>query len=157
MSSVTTESPRAKALEGMRAGFATRVIAASIDVVVVFVALLAVLGGYAVVDYLVTSNPLELPDLGAVWSGAAFTVLLVTVLTVAWCGSGRTLGNAFMGLRVLTESGKRPTWRRALLRGRDRRVHPRAQHVVDLGEPEERGAPRPRVPHHGRLRLAAPA
>ncbi len=113
---MTIESPPARALEGKRAGFATRVTAAGVDVVIVFGALLAALGGYAVVDYLVTSNPLELPDLGAVWSGAAFTVLLVTVLTVAWSGSGRTLGNAFMGLRVLTESGKRPTWRRALLR-----------------------------------------
>ena len=113
---MTTERSRATALQGMRAGFATRVTAASIDVIVVFVALLLALGGYAVVDYLLTSDPLELPDLGAVWSGAAFTVLLVVVLTVAWSGSGRTLGNAFMGLRVLTESGKRPTWRRALLR-----------------------------------------
>ena len=113
---MSTESPRARALEGMRAGFATRVIAAGIDVAIVFVALLAVLGGYAVVDYLVTSNPLELPDLGALWSGVAFSLLLIVVLTVAWSGSGRTLGNAFMGLRVLTESGNRPTRRRALLR-----------------------------------------
>jgi uncharacterized RDD family membrane protein YckC len=100
----------------MRAGFVSRVAAASIDVVIVFVTLLAALGGYAVVAYLVTSDPLEFPDPGAVWSGAAFSVLLVVVLTVAWSGSGRTLGNAFVGLRVLTQSGRRPTWRRALLR-----------------------------------------
>ena len=62
------------------------------------------------------SDPLDLPDPGAVWTGAAFTVLLVMVLTIAWSGSGRTLGNAFIGLRVITESGKRPTWRRALVR-----------------------------------------
>ena len=78
---------------------------------IVFVALLAALAGYAVLVYLVTSDPLDLPDPGAVWSGAAFTLLLVMVLTVAWSGSGRTLGNAVVGLRVLTESGKRPTWR----------------------------------------------
>jgi uncharacterized RDD family membrane protein YckC len=113
---VTTEPPRARALEGMRAGFASRVVAAGIDVGLVFAALLAALAAYAVLHYLVTSDPLALPDPGVVWSGAVSTVLLVTVLTVAWSGSGRTLGNAFMGLRVLTESGKRPTWRRALLR-----------------------------------------
>lgn len=100
----------------MRAGFATRVIAAGIDVAIVFLALLAAMAGYAVLEYLVTSDPLALPDPGVVWSGTAFAVLLVTVLTVAWSGSGRTLGNAFMGLRVLTESGNRPSWRRALVR-----------------------------------------
>jgi uncharacterized RDD family membrane protein YckC len=113
---VTTERPRARALQGMRAGFVSRVAAAAIDVTVVFAALLAALGAYAVLDYLITSNPLTLPNPGVVWSGAAFSGLLVVALTVAWSGSGRTLGNAAVGLRVLTESGKRPTWRRALLR-----------------------------------------
>jgi uncharacterized RDD family membrane protein YckC len=113
---VTTERSRARALQGMRAGFVSRVVAAAIDVVIAFVALLAALGAWAVLVYLVTSDPLELPDPGAVWSGASFAVLLVVVLTVAWSGSGRTIGNASVGLRVLTESGNRPTWRRALVR-----------------------------------------
>ena len=113
---MTTERSRAWALQGMRAGFVSRVAAAGIDVGLVFAVLLAALAAWAVVVYLVTSDPLEFPDPGAVWSGVAFTLLLVVVLTVAWSGSGRTLGNAVVGLRVLTQSGKRPTWRRALLR-----------------------------------------
>jgi uncharacterized RDD family membrane protein YckC len=100
----------------MRAGFFSRVVAATIDGVIVFVVLLLGLGGYAILAYLLTSDPLELPDPGVVWSGASFSALLVTVLTVAWSGSGRTLGNAAIGLRVLTESGNRPSWRRALIR-----------------------------------------
>ena len=100
----------------MRAGFFSRVVAAVVDVLIVFVLLLLALGGYAVVNYLFTDGPLEYPDPGVVWNSVTFSVLLVTVLTLAWSGSGRTLGNAAVGLRVLTESGKRPTWRRALLR-----------------------------------------
>ena len=50
------------------------------------------------------------------WNSVAFSVLLVIVLTLAWSGSGRTLGNAAIGLRVLTDSGNQPSWRRALLR-----------------------------------------
>ena len=113
---MTTERARARALQGKRAGFVSRVIAATVDVLIVFVLLLLALGAYAVVKYLFTSDPLELPDPGAVWSGVLFSAILVTVLTLAWSGSGRTLGNAAIGLRVLTESGARPTWRRALLR-----------------------------------------
>ena len=100
----------------MRAGFFSRVVAAVVDVLIVFVFLLIALGGYAVVRYLFTDNPLEYPDPGVVWNSVVFSVLLVAVLTQAWCGSGRTLGNATVGLRMLTESGDRPTWRRALLR-----------------------------------------
>jgi uncharacterized RDD family membrane protein YckC len=100
----------------MRAGFFSRVVAATIDVLIVFVLLLLALGGYAVVKYLFTDNPLEYPDPGVVWNSVTFSVLLVAVLTLAWSGSGRTLGNAAIGLRVLTDSGNRPTWRRALLR-----------------------------------------
>jgi uncharacterized RDD family membrane protein YckC len=113
---VTTERARARTLQGKRAGFVSRVAAAAIDVMIVFVVLLAALGAYAVVDYLFTDDPLNFPDPGVVWNSVVFSVLLVTVLTLAWSGSGRTLGNAAVGLRVLTESGNRPTWRRALLR-----------------------------------------
>ena len=100
----------------MRAGFVSRVVAAAVDVLIVFVVLVLALGGYAVLAYLFTSDPLEFPDPGAVWNSVGFTALLVVVLTLAWSGSGRTLGDAAFGLRVLTESGNRPSWRRALLR-----------------------------------------
>jgi uncharacterized RDD family membrane protein YckC len=101
----------------MRAGFFSRVVAATIDVLIVFVLLLLALGGYAVIAYLFTDDPLEYPDPGVVWNSVVFSALLVTVLTLAWSSSGRTLGNATVGLRVLTESGGRLSWRRALLRG----------------------------------------
>jgi uncharacterized RDD family membrane protein YckC len=113
---VTTGVRRAVALQGRRAGFVSRVSAAAIDVMIVFLAFLAVLAGYAVVDYLVTDDPLELPDPGAILSGTGMAVLLIVVLTFAWSGTGRTIGNLAVGLRVVTESGAALRWPRALVR-----------------------------------------
>jgi uncharacterized RDD family membrane protein YckC len=113
---VKTERPRALALQGRRAGFVSRAAAAAIDVGIVFVAFLVALAGWAVVEYLVTDDQLELPDPGAVWSGAGMFVLLVVVLTIAWSGPGRTIGNTVVGLRVVTDSGRPLRWLRALVR-----------------------------------------
>jgi len=113
---VTAGVRRAVALQGRRAGFASRVAAATIDVLLVFVGFLLVLAVYAVVDYLVTDDPLELPDPGAVWTGTGMVVLLVVVLTLAWSGPGRTIGDMAVGLRVVTESGAELRAPRAFVR-----------------------------------------
>ena len=114
---VTTERSRARALQGMRAGFVSRVVAAAIDVLIVFVVLLAALAAYAVVVYLVTSDPLDFPDPGAVWSGVAFTVLLVVG------AHGRVVGlrahprrTPSSGCACSPSRGSGRRWRRALLR-----------------------------------------
>jgi uncharacterized RDD family membrane protein YckC len=113
---VKTERVRAVALQGTRAGFVSRVTAAAVDVMIVFLAFLVALAGWAVVEYLVTDEPLDLPDPGAVATGAGMAALLIVVLTLAWSGSGRTIGNSLVGLRVVTERGHDATWRRALVR-----------------------------------------
>ena len=111
-----TQRPRAIAMQGLRAGFVSRVTAAAVDVLIVFVVFLVALAGWAVAAYLVTDDPLELPDPGAVATGTGMAVLLVVVLTVAWSGSGRTIGNSLVGLRVVTEHGNDARWPRALTR-----------------------------------------
>jgi uncharacterized RDD family membrane protein YckC len=111
-----SSTPRSIALQGTRAGFVSRVTAASIDVVLVFLAFLVSLAIFAVVKYLLTDEPLELPDPGTVWSSTALILLLVVVLTAAWSGPGRTIGNIAVGLRVVTEKGESPRWFRALVR-----------------------------------------
>jgi uncharacterized RDD family membrane protein YckC len=113
---VKTEQARGRELQGTRAGFVTRVLAAAVDVVLVFLLLLAAFGAFGVLEYLVSDQPLDLPDPGAVWSSALFLVILVVVLTEAWSGSGRTIGDALLGLRVVTESGARLSWKRAVAR-----------------------------------------
>ena len=111
-----TQRPRAVAMQGLRAGFASRITAAAVDVLVVFIAFLLALAGWAVAVYLVTDDPLDLPDPGAVATGMGMAALLVVVLTVAWSGSGRTIGNSLVGLRVVTERGNDVRWPRALTR-----------------------------------------
>jgi uncharacterized RDD family membrane protein YckC len=113
---VSTRQPRSVALQGTRAGFVSRVTAAAIDVVTVFLLFLVALAGYAVVAYLLTSDPLNLPDPGAVWSSVGMLLLLIVVLTAAWSGPGRTLGDIAIGLRVVTERGEHLGWFRALVR-----------------------------------------
>ena len=108
--------PRSVALQGTRAGFVSRVTAAVIDVLIVFFSFLVVLFAYSVVVYFLTDDPLDLPDPGAVWSGAAMVVLLIVVLTAAWSGPGRTIGNIAVGLRVVTDKGESLGWFRALVR-----------------------------------------
>jgi uncharacterized RDD family membrane protein YckC len=111
-----SSAPRSIALQGTRAGFVSRVAAAAIDVILVFLVFLLALAVFSVVKYLLTDEPLELPDPGTVWSSAAMLVLLVVVLTAAWSGPGRTIGNLAVGLRVVTEKGENPRWFRALVR-----------------------------------------
>jgi uncharacterized RDD family membrane protein YckC len=113
---VKTERRRSVALQGRRAGFVTRSFAAAIDVAIVFVSFLAALAAWAVILYLLSDDPLELPDPGAVASGTGMAVLLIVVLTLAWSGPGRTLGDVAVGLRVVTESGENLRWPRALVR-----------------------------------------
>jgi uncharacterized RDD family membrane protein YckC len=113
---MSVDTRRAVTLQGLRAGFVSRASAAAIDVALVYATFLLILGAYAVAAYLLTDDPLELPDPGAVWSGTGFTVLLVVVLTVAWSGPGRTIGDVAVGLRVVTDTGGDLRWPRALVR-----------------------------------------
>jgi uncharacterized RDD family membrane protein YckC len=69
------------------------------------------------------------PDLGAVANSGLYLLLLVVVLTLAWSGSGRTIGNNVVGLRVVREDGSTPTWRRSAVRA----VVVVAFHVVAMG------------------------
>ena len=53
---------RAREMQGKRAGFVTRLLAIAVDVGIVFVLYLTVLFGYAVLRFLVSSQPLKLPN-----------------------------------------------------------------------------------------------
>jgi uncharacterized RDD family membrane protein YckC len=111
-----TERDRGRTLQRTRAGFVSRVVAAALDVVIVFLLLLA---GEAVVGaarFVLTDEPLELPDAGVEASSTLLLVLLVVVLSVAWSGTGRTIGNNVVGLRVVREDGGALSWPRALVR-----------------------------------------
>lgn len=96
----------ARPFQGHRAGFVTRSLAAIIDVVTVIV--LVVLGNLCVglVRFLIEQvQGFVVPDPG--WSVVIGTALVWLLWTYSWSTSGRSLGMAVMGLRIVDYNGHR--------------------------------------------------
>jgi uncharacterized RDD family membrane protein YckC len=109
-------NPRARALQGHRAGFVSRLVADAVDLGVVWAIGLSALLFAGVVRYLLAGPPFRTPVLPS-WLGAtALLVIAVGYLASGWSSTGRTLGKQVAGLRVLDDSGRRLPLRRALLR-----------------------------------------
>jgi uncharacterized RDD family membrane protein YckC len=108
--------PQAKALQGRRAGFVSRLAADALDFAVVWVLGLAALLFAGVVRFLVTGPPLRVPVLPVWLSTVAGAAIAVGYLTAGWVSTGRTVGKQVAGLRVLDRSGRRLRVGRALLR-----------------------------------------
>ena len=106
----------ARSLQGTRAGFVSRIVAGAIDVGTVFLMLLGLEALYAAVLAVFGSGRFDFPHPGAGANSGLLVALLIVVLTLAWSGSGRTLGDTMVGLRVVRENGEGLTWRRAFVR-----------------------------------------
>jgi uncharacterized RDD family membrane protein YckC len=97
----------ARSLQGQRAGVVTRLAAAAVDAVVVFVALLIVYLGYAGLRFLLDPRNFSFPDAQLFTGLLTCAVLLGCYLTVAWTIGGRTYGNLLLGLRLVGAGGGR--------------------------------------------------
>jgi len=97
--------PRARGLQGKRAGVVSRGVATLVDAGVVFVVYLALLFVYGVVRFLVERHSVELARPDPALTGALVWLLAVVYCAVAWSGSGRTPGQSVVGLRVVTAAG----------------------------------------------------
>jgi uncharacterized RDD family membrane protein YckC len=98
------------AYELSHAGIGSRTVAALIDLAVQFVALVALLAAFAGVG----------GDSAAVVAVSIVTVVLVIAgypIIAEWLTRGRTLGKAWMGLRVVRDDGGPIGFRQALVRG----------------------------------------
>lgn len=105
----------ARAMQGERAGFFTRVIAAVVDVVIVGAIMIGV--WIAVWLFLLVFNPLVdygMPRPGYFVLGGYF--LMWVYWSWGWATSGRSLGQGLMGVRVLDRKGRFPSWKIAALR-----------------------------------------
>jgi uncharacterized RDD family membrane protein YckC len=111
-----TARERADALQGTRAGFVSRVAAGLLDVGTVFLLLLGFEALYAAALAVFGSGEFDFPHPGAAGNSGLLVALLIVVLTLAWSGSGRTLGDSIVGLRVVRETGDDLSWRRAFVR-----------------------------------------
>lgn len=109
-------SPRARGLQGQRAGLASRVAADAIDWLIVVLIYLGILLAAELTDYFVSHSSLSVPrpplgvTLGVEW------VIAVLYLTAGWAGTGRTVGKSVLGLRVVTNKGQSLRPRRAFFR-----------------------------------------
>jgi uncharacterized RDD family membrane protein YckC len=113
---MSSRSERARALQGKRAGFPSRIVAAAVDIGLVFVAYEIILVSIGFVRFLLTEKPFTIPTAPPWLSGVVLALLIIAVLSIAWSGSGRTLGNAAIGLRVVNDRGTRVTFPRAVVR-----------------------------------------
>jgi uncharacterized RDD family membrane protein YckC len=109
----------ARALQGHRAGFASRVVADAVDLGVAWLLGLSALVVAGVVLYLLTGPPFRLPVLPNWLDATAGGAIAVAYLGLSWASTGRSVGKQVAGLRVVYRGGRRlPLWRsltRALL------------------------------------------
>jgi uncharacterized RDD family membrane protein YckC len=105
----------ARAMQGERAGFFTRSIAAVIDVVIVGAIMIGVWIGVWL--FLLVFNPLveySMPRPGYFVLGGYF--LMWAYWTWGWATSGRSIGQGLMGVRVLNRKDRLLSWKIAALR-----------------------------------------
>lgn len=121
MSAVTTSSisplpPEARPYQGHRAGLVTRLVAATIDALLVGLVLLLGYAGLATVRFLIDPRSFSFPEPGLFFSLTAALTVLVVYLTVSWWITGRTYGCHVMGLRVVSHNGSNMRFLGALVR-----------------------------------------
>ncbi len=108
---------RIHALQGIRAGFVSRILAYVIDVVVLFVLGFLILCFVALVRWVVTSADFHI-DRPEGWLSVVLSFLFATLyFEYLWSATGRSLGEQFFGLRTLRSDGARLRGWLALLRG----------------------------------------
>lgn len=107
---------RARAMQGLRAGFVSRIVAGGIDIAIILVTYELILVGWGIIDALFNEKQFDLPTPSVWLSSSSLVLLIVVVLVAAWSGAGRTLGDSLMGLRVVRESGEDVGFARALVR-----------------------------------------
>jgi uncharacterized RDD family membrane protein YckC len=106
----------ARALQGHRAGFASRVVADLVDLGVVWLLGLSALVAVGVIRYLLTGPPLRLPVLPNWLDAGAAAAIAVAYLGASWAATGRSVGKQLAGLRVVDVAGRRLSLWRSLTR-----------------------------------------
>lgn|SRR3954453_2848895 len=106
----------ARPFQGQRAGIVTRLVAATLDGLVIGAVLLCGYLGLVGLIFLLNPRSFTWPELGVVFSLAAAFAVAFVYFTVFWTLSGRTYGYLVMGLRVLGIGGRRLRFIGAALR-----------------------------------------
>jgi uncharacterized RDD family membrane protein YckC len=112
----TIRNTRSRELQGRRAGFVSRVVAGAVDGAVIFGMYVGLLAAVGIVRFLLTDEKLHIPRPDPLVTFLVIGILAVIVLSTAWSGSGRTIGDDVVGLRVVTATGGDVTSGRAFVR-----------------------------------------
>lgn len=105
--------------QGERAGFITRMLAAGIDVLLIFITVMGTAAAIWMLSFVF--NPSD-AAFGAgrapkVWTMVVYGYILnVLYWTVGWATGGRTIGNLIMGVRVVNFRGDKVRWVGAFVR-----------------------------------------
>lgn len=124
MSRPTPMPPGARQIQGDRAGFISRAVAAIIDVMLVFGVVLGTIAVLWMLSFLI--NPVTSTGPNTENGVQRLPSVLVMVIygyalnwlywTICWATSGRTVGNLIMGIRVINIHGNRLGWLLAAVR-----------------------------------------
>jgi uncharacterized RDD family membrane protein YckC len=106
----------ARPYQGKPAGLISRLLASSVDFLIVVAALAGLYVGWAALRFLLQPTKFTFPDPSLLLILAAGFTVLTLYLALAWMVTGRTYGDHLMGLRVVDRSGGRLHLVRALLR-----------------------------------------
>ncbi len=108
--------PAAVDIQGLRAGFISRLIAGGIDYATIAIVTIGAYVGLALLRFLIDPRSYRPPH----WTFGTFVVVglifMVLYLWGCWATYGRTLGNRVLGLRVVARNGGRVHWFAALIR-----------------------------------------
>jgi uncharacterized RDD family membrane protein YckC len=106
----------ARAYQGRRAGVVTRMIANAIDLLVVVAILGLIYAITAGLAFLLHPSSFHFPA-GLAWSIPVIGFFVAApYLALSWYTTGRTYGDALLGLRVVNHNGERMRFVEALLR-----------------------------------------
>ena len=106
----------ARESQGLRAGIASRLAAGAIDGAVIFGTFIGALCVVALLRFLFDHESLHLPRPDRLVTVLSIIVIGVIELSTAWSGSGRTIGDDFVGLRVVRANGDAVSSGRAFAR-----------------------------------------
>jgi uncharacterized RDD family membrane protein YckC len=108
--------PAARVLQGRRAGLVTRLLANTVDFIVVSVIVAGGYAGVAALRFLWNSRTFTFPAPGFGVLVIAGGVVMMLYLAACWTATGRTFGDHLLGLRVVGWGGRRLRPVGALLR-----------------------------------------
>jgi len=108
--------PFARPYQGKPAGPISRLLASSVDLVIVVAVLVALYAGWATLRFLLRPARFQFPEPSILLMMIAGFAVLTLYLTLGWTVTGRTYGDHLMGLRVVDRAGSTLHLPRALLR-----------------------------------------